>query len=52
MMGVLNSREVSMQEALWNRSDRPLFRSSREVLTVPALQLQLKNPGERDEDDI
>jgi len=52
MMGVLNSREVSMQEALWTRSDRSLCRSSREVLTVPALHLQLKNPGERDEDEI
>jgi len=52
MMGVLNSREISMQEALWTRSDRPLCRSSREVSTVPALHLQLKNPEERDEDQF
>ena len=52
MMGVLNSREVSMQEALWTRSYRPLCRSSPEVLTVPALHVQLKNPGKRDEDEI
>ena len=49
MMGILNSREVSMQESLWIRSDRPLCKSSRKVITVPALHLHIKNSGESDD---
>jgi len=38
-----------MQESLWTRSDRPLCKSSQEVITVPALLSHLRSPGESDD---
>lgn len=47
ILSVLNTREVSMQEALWIRTGKQLCKSSRVVVTLPSLQCSIKKNAEQ-----